>query len=583
MASETPVDSAEAETAPDQLTFSDLGLDANVLKALKDVGYETPSAIQAATIPVLLQGRDVVGLAQTGTGKTAAFALPVLSQMETGSKNPQALVLAPTRELALQVCEAFEKYAAHIKGVSVLPVYGGQGYGQQLSALRRGVDVIVGTPGRIMDHLDKGTLDLSELKFLVLDEADEMLKMGFAEDVETILADTPSTKQVALFSATMPAQIRRISAQYLNDPEEITVKTKTTTSANITQRYLVVSYQQKIDALTRILEVENFEGMIVFTRTKNETETVAEKLRARGYTAAAINGDIAQVQRERTVNQLKSGKLDILVATDVAARGLDVERISHVVNYDLPIDTESYVHRIGRTGRAGRTGDAISFVTPRERRMLTAIEKATRQPLTEMPLPSVDDVNATRLTRFDDAITTALEDTAAIATFRDVVAHYVAHHDVPEADVAAALAVVAQGDTPLLLEEETIRPQRFDRDRADRRDRESRDGGDRGDRRSSGGRFATYRIAVGRRQRVEPRQIVGALANEGGLRRNDFGAIQIRQDFSLVELPADLSNDTINRLADTRISGQLIDLRLDQGGRSAKRSDRPQRRDRDRD
>ncbi|MBB3157755.1 ATP-dependent RNA helicase DeaD [Microbacterium proteolyticum] len=589
MASEIPVDSAEAETAPAPLTFSDLGLDANVLKALKDVGYETPSAIQAATIPVLLQGRDVVGLAQTGTGKTAAFALPVLSQMETGHKNPQALVLAPTRELALQVCEAFEKYAAHIKGVSVLPVYGGQGYGQQLSALRRGVDIVVGTPGRIMDHLDKGTLDLSELKYLVLDEADEMLKMGFAEDVETILADTPKTKQVALFSATMPAQIRRISAQYLNDPEEITVKTKTATSTNITQRYLIVSYQQKIDALTRILEVENFEGMIVFTRTKNETETVAEKLRARGYTAAAINGDVAQVQRERTVNQLKSGKLDILVATDVAARGLDVDRISHVVNYDLPIDTESYVHRIGRTGRAGRTGDAISFVTPRERRMLTAIEKATRQPLTEMSLPSVDDVNATRLTRFDDAITTALEDTAAIATFRDVVAHYVEHHDVPEADVAAALAVVAQGDTPLLLEAEAFRQQRFDTERPARdgggRDGGSRDGGSRegGPRRDTSGRFATYRIAVGRRQRVEPRQIVGALANEGGLRRNDFGAIQIRQDFSLVELPVDLSSDTIGRLADTRISGQLIDLRLDGGGRSAKRSDRPQRRESDRD
>ncbi|AOX46082.1 MULTISPECIES: DEAD/DEAH box helicase [unclassified Microbacterium] len=589
MASENPVDSAEAETTPAPLTFSDLGLDANVLKALKDVGYETPSAIQAATIPVLLQGRDVVGLAQTGTGKTAAFALPVLSQMETGHKNPQALVLAPTRELALQVCEAFEKYAAHIKGVSVLPVYGGQGYGQQLSALRRGVDIVVGTPGRIMDHLDKGTLDLSELKYLVLDEADEMLKMGFAEDVETILADTPKTKQVALFSATMPAQIRRISAQYLNNPEEITVKTKTATSTNISQRYLIVSYQQKIDALTRILEVENFEGMIVFTRTKNETETVAEKLRARGYTAAAINGDVAQVQRERTVNQLKSGKLDILVATDVAARGLDVDRISHVVNYDLPIDTESYVHRIGRTGRAGRTGDAISFVTPRERRMLTAIEKATRQPLTEMSLPSVDDVNATRLTRFDDAITTALEDTAAIATFRDVVAHYVEHHDVPEADVAAALAVVAQGDTPLLLEAEAFRQQRFDSERPARdgasRDGGSRDGGSRdsGPRRDTSGRFSTYRIAVGRRQRVEPRQIVGALANEGGLRRNDFGAIQIRQDFSLVELPADLSSDTIGRLADTRISGQLIDLRLDGGGRSAKRSDRPQRRESDRD
>jgi ATP-dependent RNA helicase DeaD len=354
-------------------------------------------------------------------------------------------VLAPTRELALQVCEAFESYAGHLRGVHVLPVYGGQGYGQQLSALRRGVHIVVGTPGRIMDHLDKGTLDLSELRFLVLDEADEMLKMGFAEDVETILADTPAGKQVALFSATMPAQIRRLAGTYLKDAEEINVKAKTSTATNITQRYLIVSYPQKVDALTRILEVENFEGMIVFTRTKNETETLAEKLRARGYAAAAINGDVAQAQRERTVNQLKDGKLDILVATDVAARGLDVERISHVVNFDLPIDTESYVHRIGRTGRAGRSGDAISFVTPRERRMLASIEKATRQPLTEMSLPSAEDVNATRLTRFDDAITAALAETERIDRFRDIINHYVTHHDVPEADVAAALAVVAQG------------------------------------------------------------------------------------------------------------------------------------------
>ncbi len=363
----TPGDSqSEAET-DDALTFSDLGLDGAVLRALKDVGYETPSAIQAATIPLLLEGRDVVGLAQTGTGKTAAFALPILSRLDLAQKTPQALVLAPTRELALQVAEAFESYAAHLRGVHLLPVYGGQGYGVQLSALRRGVHIVVGTPGRIMDHLDKGTLDLSELKYLVLDEADEMLKMGFAEDVETILADTPDDKQVALFSATMPAQIRRISKKYLHDAEEITVATKTTTSANTTQRYLVVSYPQKIDALTRILEVENFEGMIIFVRTKNETETLAERLRARGYSAAAINGDVAQAQRERTVDQLKSGKLDILVATDVAARGLDVERISHVINFDIPIDTESYVHRIGRTGRAGRSGAAISFVTPRER------------------------------------------------------------------------------------------------------------------------------------------------------------------------------------------------------------------------
>ncbi|MER3394743.1 MAG: DEAD/DEAH box helicase, partial [Microcella pacifica] len=306
----------EPDSAPTTVPFTELGLSDAVLAALRDVGYEHPSAIQAATIPPLLAGRDVVGLAQTGTGKTAAFALPILSRLDMAQKTPQALVLAPTRELALQVCEAFEKYAAHLPGVHVLPVYGGQGYGVQLSALRRGVHIVVGTPGRIMDHLDKGTLDLTALKYLVLDEADEMLKMGFAEDVETILADTPDDKQVALFSATMPAAIRRISQQHLNNPQEITVKTKTTTSANTSQRYLVVSYQQKVDALTRILEVENFEGMIIFVRTKNETETLAEKLRARGYSAQAINGDVQQVQRERTVEQLKSGTLDILVATD---------------------------------------------------------------------------------------------------------------------------------------------------------------------------------------------------------------------------------------------------------------------------
>ncbi len=575
----------EAQTEPAAMTFADLGLGDAVLKALRDVGYETPSAIQAATIPTLLEGRDVVGLAQTGTGKTAAFALPILDRLDLSQKNPQALVLAPTRELALQVCEAFEKYASHLKGVHVLPVYGGQGYGVQLSALRRGVHIIVGTPGRIMDHLDKGTLDLSELKYLVLDEADEMLKMGFAEDVETILADTPDDKQVALFSATMPATIRRLSQQYLHDPEEITIKSRTTTSSTITQRYLMVSYPQKIDALTRILEVENFEAMIIFARTKSATEEVAEKLRARGYSATAINGDVAQVQRERTVNQLKSGKLDILVATDVAARGLDVERISHVVNFDIPTDTESYVHRIGRTGRAGRSGDAISFVTPRERGLVKAIERATRQELTLMQLPSVDEVNVTRLARFDDRITAALGEVSRIEAFRDIVAHYVRHNDVPEVDVAAALAVVAQGESPLLLEPEPERPRREFAERGERGDR-----GDRGDRperreRPSNTRLATYRIAVGKRHRVEPRQIVGALANEGGLSRGDFGAIQIRPDFSLVELPADLSPDTLGRLADTRISGRLIELRLDTGGPGGRgprreRDDRPPRKPR---
>jgi ATP-dependent RNA helicase DeaD len=433
-----------------------------------------------------------------------------------------------------------------------------------------------------------------------------MLKMGFAEDVETILADTPDDKQVALFSATMPAQIRRISKKYLHDPEEITVKNKTTTSANTTQRYLMVSYPQKVDALTRILEVENFEGMIVFVRTKNETETLAEKLRARGYSAAAINGDVAQVQRERTVDQLKSGKLDILVATDVAARGLDVERISHVVNYDIPIDTESYVHRIGRTGRAGRSGAAISFVTPRERRLLTAIEKATRQPLTQMQLPTVEDVNVTRLARFDDAISEALGQADSIALFRDIIGHYVEHHDVPEADVAAALAIVAQGDTPLLLSPDDARAQRYDRDegsrddrgarsdrtprgersgRSDRTDRDDRGGrGDRPERperraRPSDRPMASYRIEVGKRQKVEPRQIVGALANEGGLSRGDFGAIQILPSFSLVELPADLSGAVLAKLEGTRISGKLIELRPDRAGRDDQ-GDRPPRKPR---
>jgi len=556
--------------APTEPTFADLGLDDKVLKALTDIGYESPSPIQAATIPALLEGNHVVGLAQTGTGKTAAFALPILSQLDLRQKSPQALVLCPTRELALQVCEAFERYAAHIPGVHVLPVYGGQGYGVQLSALRRGVHIIVGTPGRIMDHLDKGTLDLSQLRFLVLDEADEMLKMGFAEDVETILADTPDEKHVALFSATMPAQIRRISKKYLTDPVEITVKNKTQTVSTIAQRYLIVSFPQKLDALTRILEVENFEAMIVFARTKSATEELAERLRARGFSATAINGDIAQAQRERTIGQLKEGKLDILVATDVAARGLDVERISHVVNFDIPTDSESYVHRIGRTGRAGRSGDAISFVTPRERHLLRIIEKATRQPLTEMALPTVDDINTTRLARFDDAITEALS-TERVSFFRDVVSHYVEEHDVPEVDVAAALALVLQGDEPLLLEPEPERPVRQQREYADRPQRDRDDRGDRADRsrqerfRGSGAAMATYKIQVGKRHKVEPRQIVGAIANEGGLRRGDFGAIQIRPDFSLVELPADLPADVWKKLESTRISGKLIELAVDSG------------------
>ncbi len=529
-----------------QLRFADLGLETRVEKALSDVGYESPSPIQAAAIPPLLDGQHVVGLAQTGTGKTAAFALPILSRIDLAQKTPQVLVLAPTRELALQVSEAFGRYAAHLKGLHVLPVYGGQGYGVQLSALRRGVHVVVGTPGRVMDHLEKGTLDLSELRFVVLDEADEMLNMGFAEDVETILAGTPETKQVALFSATMPAQIKRIVKRYAPGATEITVKSRSTTATNVRQRYLKVAHSQKLDALTRILEVENFDGLLVFMRTKHATEELAERLRARGFAAAAINGDVAQAQRERTIEQLRSGKLDILVATDVAARGLDVERISHVVNHDIPTDTESYVHRIGRTGRAGRSGDAISFVTPRENHLLRAIEKANRTTLEQMSLPTVEDVNAFRVAKFTEAITQALGD-SQLGVFRELVQAYEREHDVPAEDIAAAIAVLAQDGEPLLLED-------VPEPAPERRER-----------RQTPTDLVRWRIAVGKRHRVEPRQIVGALANEGGLKRADFGRIDIKPGFSLVELPADLSEETLAKLQDTRISGVLIDLQRDKG------------------
>ncbi|NLA55056.1 MAG: DEAD/DEAH box helicase [Corynebacterium humireducens] len=557
--------------------FDNLGLPDAVLNAVQKVGYETPSAIQAQTIPVLMQGNDVVGLAQTGTGKTAAFALPILARIDIEDRSPQALVLAPTRELALQVADSFQSFADHLGKISVLPIYGGQAYGIQLSGLRRGAQIIVGTTGRVIDHLEKGSLDISRLRFLVLDEADEMLNMGFQEDVERILEDTPGEKQVALFSATMPNGIRRISKQYLNDPHEITVKSETRTNTNITQRFLFTAHRNKLDAITRILEVTEFEAMIVFVRTRHETEEVAEKLRARGFSAAAINGDIAQAQRERTVDQLKDGRLDILVATDVAARGLDVDRISHVLNYDIPNDTESYVHRIGRTGRAGRTGEAILFVTPRERRMLRSIERATNAPLEEMELPTVDEVNESRKEKFADSITASLE-SRQIDVFRTLVKRYSEEKDVPMEDIAAALASQAQAGEDFLMKEAPPerRRERFDRDdrRGGRFDRDDRRGGrfeDRGERRERGSRFdrdgdfTTYRLAVGKRQHVRPGAIVGALANEGGLTNKDFGRITIAIDHTLVELPKDMDPGVLDRLSDTRISGQLINIEKDTG------------------
>ncbi|HST46181.1 MAG TPA: DEAD/DEAH box helicase, partial [Luteimonas sp.] len=432
-------------------TFVELGLPAPLLQALAAVGYESPSPIQAATIPPLMAGRDVLGQAQTGTGKTAAFALPALARIDSAQRKPQVLVLAPTRELAIQVAEAFQKYASHLPGFQVLPIYGGQGYAPQLSALKRGVQVIVGTPGRVIDHLNRGSLDLSELRCLVLDEADEMLRMGFIDDVEAVLKKTPETRQVALFSATMPQQIRRIAQTYLKDPVEIAIKSTTTTAANIRQRYWMVSGVNKLDALTRILEAEPFDGMLVFARTKLGTQELAEKLAARGLSAAAIHGDVEQKQREKMVQSLKDGRIDILVATDVAARGLDVDRISHVLNYDIPYDTESYVHRIGRTGRAGRSGEAILFVAPRERGMLGAIERATRQKIEPMQLPSVDMVNDQRVGRFLGRIGEALESDGDLALYRGLVERYESEHNVPMVEIAAALAKMVQGETPLLL------------------------------------------------------------------------------------------------------------------------------------
>lgn len=434
------------------ITFRDLALSEPVLAALDAVGYELPSPIQGATIPHLLGGRDVLGQAQTGTGKTAAFALPILSQLDPEQRLPQALVLAPTRELAIQVAEAFQKYAAKIPGFHVLPIYGGQSYGPQLSALKRGVHVVVGTPGRVLDHMKRGTLDLSQIKCLVLDEADEMLRMGFIEDVEFVLKETPPERQVALFSATMPAVIRRIAQTYLKDPAEVTIKSKTSTATNIRQRYWLVSGMQKLDALTRILEAECFDGMIIFARTKAATQELADKLEARGYNVAALNGDMEQRARELTVNRLKDGRLDIVVATDVAARGLDVERISHVFNYDIPTDTESYVHRIGRTGRAGRSGEAILFVAPRERHMLKLIERATRQPITPMELPSVEAVNTQRIARFTQKISDALA-SGGLEPFRPIIEAFEREKNIPAIEIACALAKLVQGDASLLLDD----------------------------------------------------------------------------------------------------------------------------------
>lgn len=575
--------------------FADLNLGEPLLRVLKELGYESPSPIQAATIPILLANRDVLGQAQTGTGKTAAFALPILSRIDIRQSTPQALVLAPTRELAIQVAEAFQRYATYIPGFHVLPIYGGQSYGPQLSALRRGVHVVVGTPGRVIDHLEKNSLDLSRIKTLVLDEADEMLRMGFIDDVETILQKMPEIRQTALFSATMPSVIKRIAQTYLRNPAEVTIAAKTGTADNIRQRYWLVSGMHKLDALTRILEAETFDGMIIFSRTKLGTEELASKLQARGFSVAAINGDIAQQQRERTIQQLKDGKIDILVATDVAARGLDVERISHVINYDVPYDPESYTHRIGRTGRAGRSGEAILFITPREKNLLKAIERATRQPISMLELPSVQAVNDVRIARFKAQITDALA-AGGLELFQSLIEDYERENNIPAIEIAAALARMARGDVPLLLDktkrepqaesawpadkparpdkferparsEREARPDRFERnERKDQAERPAFSKKERSERPTDVG-MSTFRIEVGHTHGVKPGNIVGAIANEAGLDSKYIGRIEIFDDYSVLDLPDSMPKELLEHLKTVWVAGQQ--LRISHAGGSS--------------
>ncbi|MDG2253753.1 MAG: DEAD/DEAH box helicase [Opitutaceae bacterium] len=570
--------------------FSDLGLSDSVMKVLEKIGYETPSPIQAAIIPHVLEGKDVIGQAQTGTGKTAAFALPLLSTIDVKQiKQPQVLVLTPTRELAIQVAEAFQKYAGKMSGFHVVPIYGGQDFGSQLRQLKRGVHVIVGTPGRVMDHMRRETLDLRALKCIVLDEADEMLRMGFIDDVDWIMEKTPDDRQVALFSATVPEPIKRIARRHLTNPVEISIKNKTTTADTIRQRYWMVSGLHKLDALTRVLEGEEFDAMIIFVRTKIATADLAERLKARGFAAAPLSGDIAQIKRERTVNDLKKGKLDILVATDVAARGLDVDRVSHVVNYDIPYDNESYVHRIGRTGRAGRKGDAILFVAPREKRLLKSIERATNNRIELMDMPTTQDINNKRIDKFKTKITEVMAE-EGLEFFTEMIEQYRQEKDVSSLEIAAALAKIAQGDEPLLLEEQKRKAIQEDRDRRSSRDQDRGDRGrgrrdDRGDRgrgrrddhgdrrerrdrptrdRSDFKKMAPaagtdrFRIEVGRTHGVAPGHIVGAIANEAGLDSKYIGRIELYDDHSTVDLPSGMPREVLQVLKKTWVSGQQM-------------------------
>ncbi|MBO7414757.1 MAG: DEAD/DEAH box helicase [Fibrobacter sp.] len=593
-AAEEPINEEPAEESDSDddlgdealVTFEDLGLADEVLEAIKALNYETPSPIQAKAIPALLQGANLLGTAQTGTGKTAAFSLPLLSRLSFNGHETSMLVLTPTRELAIQVAEAIQQYAVKMPKVHVVPVYGGQDIAVQLRALKRQANIVVATPGRLIDHIKRGSIVLSGVKAIVLDEADEMLDMGFMEDVETILKEIPNDAQRALFSATMPKEVKKIIDQHLGEYEEARIEGKTTTVENIRQRYLLVKNEHKLEALARVLEGEDFDGVLIFVRTKQNTTELAEKLESRGFNVAPLNGDLAQSMRERTINRLKMGKLDIVVATDVAARGIDVDRITHVVNYDIPFDTESYVHRIGRTGRAGRSGNAILFITPREKKMLKIIEKATRQPIEAMETPTADVISAKRVNAFKEKIKSVLS-YGELDKFKELVRSMVADgcnmengfaledgsvREITAEDVAAAVIKVWQKKQPLFPE---LKPLDAPRERG------GRDRGDRGDNfgldreeksrlrkeRKEGTNgveegYLRYYLGVGRKDHVTPKDIVGAIAGEGNISSSNIGRIKLFDKFSTVELPETMPQEVLDILSGMTIRGNEARFRL---------------------
>jgi len=539
----------------DSVQFSSFDLQEPLNRALLDIGYEFATPIQAECIPILAKGGNLLGTAQTGTGKTAAFALPLLNNVDCSSKKPQILVLTPTRELAIQVAEAFKSFSKNMKNLNVLPIYGGQSISFQLSALKRGAQVIVGTPGRTLDHLKKGSLNFNTIKSVVLDEADEMLQMGFIEDVESILSKTPDGCQVALFSATMPPAIQKVADTYLGDASDVRIKNKTATVENIEQNYVLVNKKYKLEALTRILDAEVFDAMIVFVRTRAETVELADRLAARGYAVAALNGDLDQKLREHTVKKLKNSQLDILIATDIAARGLDVVRITHVLNYDIPYDPETYIHRIGRTGRAGRKGKTILFTSPKERRLMAAIEKTTRQTILPLTLPNSKEISQRRIDQFEKDLLEIVKN-EKIEPFSLILKRLASQEDLEVIEIAAALAWKMQEIRPLFPVMQDLPSLSFSesskRMRSDKPARQSRNDDSK----------LRYRISTGKDDRIKPGDIVGALANEGDIDGSSIGEIQIFSSFSTVCLPKDISKKTIEELGEIKIKGKSLKIRL---------------------